>query len=131
WGSAMGWFVGTSADARAGSARGVLTALPCRSSSGTWTANQAPVSTKTRRGSPLAPALPARRTDEDPIVIASPAALARFARLPDQPQQGLALHRLEPEQQAHRAAHEVGLRLSAPAGQPLQCAVFVLGEENL
>src|SRR5262249_19222212 len=27
--------------------------------------------------------------------------------------------------------HEVGLRLSAPAGQPLQCAVFVLGEENL
>lgn len=38
---------------------------------------------------------------------------------------------LEPKEQSHRAAHEVGLRLSAPAGQPLQRAILVLGQENL
>lgn len=64
-------------------------------------------------------------------MIASRATPARLPGLPDQPQQGLGLRGLEPKEQGHRAPDEVGLRLSAPAGQPLQRAVLVLGQENL
>ncbi len=64
-------------------------------------------------------------------MIASPATPARLPGLPDQPQQGLGLRGLEPKEQGHRAPHEVGFRLSAPAGQPLQRAILILRQENL
>src|SRR2546425_5672823 len=116
----MTWFVVISAHGRARRACIACTASPCHSSSATCSANQAPVSTKTRRGPSLAPALLPRRTREDPIVGPRPTPRACPARLPDQPEQGLVLLGLDPEEQGHGTAHQTRLRLAARAGEPLE-----------
>jgi hypothetical protein len=64
-------------------------------------------------------------------MAARPTMSGRFTRLPNQPEQRLALISFEAKQKSHCPANEARLRLPSSACQLLERAVLVVGEGNL